>query len=1306
MSRVTRRLLFVLLVGLFAAIPAALAQPADPPPADDRPWPALLLPTAEPPAASAPRAAAGVSLPWSRIVYYAYGDGNWDIYYSDDAGEAKDRLTTDKAIEVEPDLNRGGASVIYVSDVDGDFDIYLMNVANHASVRLLNTPADEHNPVWSPTGRIAFQSDMDGQPEIYVMSANGSGVTRLTNNPDFDGLPSWSPDGRLAFSSRHNGQYRIWVMNSDGSGQKQLSSQPGGLYPAWSPSGAHIAYSSDTNNDGWLDTWLMNADGTEQQEIHRTPATVDSMPRSWAPDASYLAYTEAAYVYVDQVGLWLIEHTNLMKMWLGYGRPIERIPAMTYPFAPSWATIDTEAPVSAIDPLPAVSPHPFHVSWQATDPGPAGIARHEVQVSVDGGPWQTWFDNAPAGGADYTDGSGGHSYAFRSRAIDAAQNAEPWPAAAEATTTVEALPPQTWLSPLPPFLRADQPYALIRGGFDPGGSGIQEFEFQRRGGEAGWAAHSAEWTENQTVIDPVQQGAEPGDSVAYRLRATDKAHNVEPWPAEPGDARATYYSWATSGRVTDNSGAPVVAATVTTSSDALGEATSGPEGNYARYLLAAAPAALNWAKPGYGDLPATTLPGPLDTQLDVALPPADDVVLGGDFEAAAWGAWQPGGTVTPTLSVAAAHTGAQGALLGPAGARFGPHDPLATTDDATEQNIQLHLPGGAPVVTWQTGHGQPNELFWARRGPDGAWTPPALLLNQAYGGYNAVAGGDGLLHVVAATENGIVYLRQTGPTTWAAPEAVPASSPSQDPQLVRGSDGALHLLWEEHGDEALNLRYSRRAPGGGWSAPVVAAALGGSFLGGYGAALAPGGTLLLGYLEWNFDDAIGDRLWARERQPNGQWTAPTLLQQAERLAIRWDGNLTVGSDGRAHMLWTWMLHTTNELRYDTFYAMRAGGIWGAAQRIFIGSEPVALAVGPDAAPHALLTGQPDNQLYYTIQRNGAWLPPERVAGTTVGWLNLLIDGGGQPHVIRSGGSGEYLTDDVQYTRRLPSGAWTEAESVATGFYRNYRAEAAMDAGGNVHVAWLVEKQQTYPPWPDLVYAGPATAPAATTTTLSQAVVTPAVDHPVLSFFYCFGGATPGTRLELIIGNDPPISLPAAGAEPGRPTSHHWVDLSAHAGQSVAITFRLPQAAGQPAAWAAVDDVSLGAAHGDVWAGGWGGAALPGETAVQNLVAGNRGGVDATDVTLTYTLPPELTFISADPPPAATNPLRWDLAALPPGATVTIRVTVAVADAAEPFSALVGTAAVALPGELETENNAAEIVTRVERRLYGPVVMGD
>jgi len=275
------------LVCLFIAIPVTLAQTADPPSADDRPWPSPLLPateSTEPVAPPAPRAATTPNLPWSRLVYYAFGrHQNWDLYYSDDVGSQIVRLTTSKAREVEPDLNRGGTGVVYVSDEDGDFDIYFMRLSDQMRWRVLDTPANESIPVWGPDGRIAFQSDKDGQPEIYVIRADGSGLTRLTNNPDFDGFPTWSPDGRLAFSSRRNGQYRIWVMNADGSGQTRLThNSDSDFSPSWSPDGTKIVFVSYRPEDGDVyggtEIYMMDADGGNLVNV------TSSVGGDYAPD--------------------------------------------------------------------------------------------------------------------------------------------------------------------------------------------------------------------------------------------------------------------------------------------------------------------------------------------------------------------------------------------------------------------------------------------------------------------------------------------------------------------------------------------------------------------------------------------------------------------------------------------------------------------------------------------------------------------------------------------------------------------------------------------------------------------------------------------------------------------------------------------------------------------------------------------------------------------------------------------------------------------------------------------------------------
>jgi hypothetical protein len=104
--------------------------------------------------------------------------------------------------------------------------------------------------------------------------------------------------------------------------------------------------------------------------------------------------------------------------------------------SPTWInTVDRDAPVSHVSPLPATNDQTsFPVQWTGTDQG-SGIAGFTVFVSDNGAPYTAWLDSTTTTSATYT-GQTGHHYDFLTIAADLAGNVEPLKSVADASTTI------------------------------------------------------------------------------------------------------------------------------------------------------------------------------------------------------------------------------------------------------------------------------------------------------------------------------------------------------------------------------------------------------------------------------------------------------------------------------------------------------------------------------------------------------------------------------------------------------------------------------------------------------------------------------------------------------------------------------------------------------------------------------------------------------------------------------------------------------------------------------------------------------
>jgi eukaryotic-like serine/threonine-protein kinase len=203
------------------------------------------------------------------------------------------QLTKLSGAEMYPSLSPDGKTFLYSSRAaNGKWDVFFQRVGGMKAVNLTKDSAENDlQAVYSPDGdEIAFRSDRMGGG-IFLMGATGENVRRLT---DFGFYPAWSPDGReIVFSSENfeepmnRGIFSyLWTVNI-ATGEKRKIIEQDAIQPSWSPSGARIAFWG-YKSGGQRDVWTISADGTDLLPV-TDDAAVDWNP-VWSPDGKFLYF--------------------------------------------------------------------------------------------------------------------------------------------------------------------------------------------------------------------------------------------------------------------------------------------------------------------------------------------------------------------------------------------------------------------------------------------------------------------------------------------------------------------------------------------------------------------------------------------------------------------------------------------------------------------------------------------------------------------------------------------------------------------------------------------------------------------------------------------------------------------------------------------------------------------------------------------------------------------------------------------------------------------------------------------------------
>jgi hypothetical protein len=181
--------------------------------------------------------------------------------------------------------------------------------------------------------------------------------------------------------------------------------------------------------------------------------------------------------------------------------------------------VDTTAPTSTMQALPATSPATFIVRWSGSD-ATSGVEGYDVEVRRSGTTdWVPVVTDTPALSTSFT-GEQGVTYEFRVRARDVAGNVEAWPSSGEIRTQVDTVAPTATLEINGGALATTTRDVLLTLAADDTQSPVTEMRVWQDGGTTGtWQPYETESTLQLVGANGVK---------TVRAEVRDSAGNVSP----------------------------------------------------------------------------------------------------------------------------------------------------------------------------------------------------------------------------------------------------------------------------------------------------------------------------------------------------------------------------------------------------------------------------------------------------------------------------------------------------------------------------------------------------------------------------------------------------------------------------------------------------------------------------------------------------------------------------------------------------------------------------------------------------------
>ena len=169
----------------------------------------------------------------------------------------------------QPTWSPDGKRIAFFAYRDGNYDLYTVAPDGSDLRHVTEGRFDDRDPAWSPDGKsLAFASDRAGAGppayHIWTVDVAGGAVRQRTSGTGEDRMPSWSLDGaEIAFSSLRGTATALYAVPAAGGAERVLR-QGEGRYdaPSWGPKG-QLAYVVGDARGSRLEVDGMAVSGTE-----------------------------------------------------------------------------------------------------------------------------------------------------------------------------------------------------------------------------------------------------------------------------------------------------------------------------------------------------------------------------------------------------------------------------------------------------------------------------------------------------------------------------------------------------------------------------------------------------------------------------------------------------------------------------------------------------------------------------------------------------------------------------------------------------------------------------------------------------------------------------------------------------------------------------------------------------------------------------------------------------------------------------------------------------------------------------------